>query len=440
MPKTYLLLLVVFEFAIASAPVPMLAQIGGNTSGSTVSGYGIDDLNTSSTINASYLNPASSPILDPFNNTTILNQLSSFPGTWVFAGTGDAMNIPAIPASDFNLVVYHPWVVNNNPFQNEIIGPDGGNWNRGVYNQDAGGADFLLQYTPHLPSDPTEINFIQGFTYDQKAGGQKFHGAQLDNKGSTTSPFYNGNYMGTFVNNKNDRSSPLLIPAGGSAYLLDIPYKCENGGGANCTNGQSNEEYLTFHTQLFQTWVEAATKIPGHGTENVLYGGVQWGYTYTNSDTAPGLYVVGSTDFVTEGQPGVSTFTVTNIGLGPSAITSLTINQAPTMGDPSDYANRVGLLGGTCYVGLILLPSISCTVDMNFITDTSDRGPLYDGITPFVLNVTLANGATANGAQLVVVSDTTPEPASLSLIVTGGGIVACILRRRWSRRTFEARA
>jgi len=429
MRKTRRLLLIALALAIATTPTLLWAQLRGNTGGSTVSGFGIDDVNTSTTINASYLDPSTSPVLDPFTGTTILNQLTRFPGTYVFAGTGDAINVPAIPSSDFNLVVYHPWVVNNNPVQNEIIGPDGGNWNRGVYNQDAGGADFLLQYTPTLPTDPTKINFIQGFSFKQTVAGQNLHGAKLDNNGSTSSPFYNGNFRGTFVNNTNDRSSPLIIPQGGSAYLLDIPFKCENGGGTNCANGNSNEEYLTFHSQIFQTWVEASTPIPGHGIENVLYGGFQWGYTYTNSDT-PGLYIVGSTDFVVEGDSGVSTFTVTNIGLSPGAIKTLVLSQSPTMGDPSDYAKIAGPLGGTCQLGLILSAGFSCTVDVPFTTDLLDQGPKYDGITPFVLSVTLDNGATAIGAQLVVVSDATPEPVGLGFLGSAVGALAVICRRR----------
>jgi MYXO-CTERM domain-containing protein len=417
-----------FALVIAAAPAPLRAQLHGNTAGSTVSGFGIDDVNTSTTIKATYLDPATSPILDPVAGTTILNQLAGFPGTYVFAGTGHAINIPAVPSSDFNLVEYHPWVVNNNPIQNEIIGPDGANWNRGIYNQDAGGADFLLQYTPHLPTDPTQINFIQGFSYNQTIAGQNFRGAKLDNRGGST-PNYNGNFRSTFVNNTNDRSSPLVIPAGGSAFLLDIPYRCENGGGANCANGNSNEEYLTFHTQIFQTWVEAATPIPGHGVENVLYGGVRWGYTYSNADT-PGLYIVGSTDFVTEGQTGVSTLTVTNIGLSPGAITTMALSQSPTIGDSSDYASIVGPPGGTCQIGLILAAGFSCTVDVPFTTDLLDRGPLYDGITPFLLSVTLDNGAAAIGAQLVVVSDAAPEPGGLGFLASALGALAVLRRRR----------
>ena len=133
--------LIAIALAICAAPLSLFAQLNGNTSGSTVSGYGKDDLNTSTTFDASYLNPAASPILDPFDGSTILDKLSGFSGPWVFAGAkgGDAENIAPIPASDFSLVVYSPWVVNNNPFQNAIVAPDGSNWNRGVYGQDAGG-------------------------------------------------------------------------------------------------------------------------------------------------------------------------------------------------------------------------------------------------------------------------------------------------------------
>jgi hypothetical protein len=47
MPKTCRLLVVAFSLAIATTPAPPRTQLRGNTGGSTVSGFGIDDVNMS---------------------------------------------------------------------------------------------------------------------------------------------------------------------------------------------------------------------------------------------------------------------------------------------------------------------------------------------------------------------------------------------------------
>lgn len=259
------------------AVLPARAQIGGQTGGSTAAGVGIDDFNVSMTMGVSYQTNVPSMI-------GAIN-LAGFNGaSYMFAGVGPAVLIPNIPASDFSIFLYQPWVVNDNAGQNGFIGPDGTNYNRGITGQDAGGANFFLTYTPSLASDPTSINFIQ--TISQDDNGMGFGPAFLDNFRSTTSPYYNqgGHAAGVGMIKG---VSPLNIPPGGFAWFIDVPYACENGtaaqrhDGANCSGGA--DETILSQTRIFETFVEADMTIGGVAY-NVLMGGVQWGYTYTNAD------------------------------------------------------------------------------------------------------------------------------------------------------------
>src|SRR2546421_9969839 len=70
---------------------------------------------------------------------------------FAFAGVGVAAGIPNIPDSDFNVNVYNAWVVTNDAF-NDLGGTAR---RRPVTNQEAGGANFELSYTPRAGStDP----------------------------------------------------------------------------------------------------------------------------------------------------------------------------------------------------------------------------------------------------------------------------------------------
>src|SRR5258705_4639840 len=95
--------------------------------------------------------------------------------------------------------------------------------------------------------------------------------------------------------------------------MVDIPYKCEAfiptaegnvppGSKADCSGGPAppNDEILTSDVLTFQTFIESTQTIyynasldePYGLTDNggvaqtwdVLYGGVQWGFSYSNSD------------------------------------------------------------------------------------------------------------------------------------------------------------
>jgi hypothetical protein len=247
--------------------------------GSTVSGFGIDDNNFADTFDATYVSDTSGIL-------AALRNAGFNPSNYVVAGApGPAAGIAPISPLDLSVPVYAPWVVNNNPTNNNLVAPNGRNYNRGVTGQDAGGADFLMYYTPTFRGDPTTVNFIQGFAQETNFAG--FGPPTLDNFGSTVVPYYNndghaagvGTITGVF---------PLIIPPGGTAWLADIPYRCENGPPpytetTNCQIGK--DETILDHFQVFLTVIEAPAEIDGT-TYNVLYGGVSWGYHYRNEDLA----------------------------------------------------------------------------------------------------------------------------------------------------------
>ena len=68
--------------------------------------------------------------------------------------------------------------------------------------------------------------------------------------------------------------------------MVDIPYDCENGqagvSNADCTGGK--DDSLTSQTLYFQSFIEQ-DKVIGGKNYQVLYGGVQWGYSLTMVDT-----------------------------------------------------------------------------------------------------------------------------------------------------------
>jgi hypothetical protein len=71
---------------------------------------------------------------------------AAFPLRLVFAGQGGQQHPEHDPAISPSANAAP--AVNNNATTNFITGPDGGNYNRGVTNQDAGGADIVISYTP----------------------------------------------------------------------------------------------------------------------------------------------------------------------------------------------------------------------------------------------------------------------------------------------------
>ena len=246
----------------------------------TVTTMAIQGLATSQLINQSA--PAFQP--PPPGN----NQLANL----VYAGAaGVGMNWNPISLNDFNLTTYQPWVVNSNATMNNLRGPSNSNNNRGVTDQDAGGVNFVLTYTP-ANGDPRTVNFLQAFSVTTASfnGGNPF--IAMDN-GGRGGPFYNQNGV-SGINNMgpNNGNPPLVVPANtpqnmnNNAWMLDIPFICESGfgGGRGCpATTPQNDETITRYVDIFDVFIESPQVFQGT-TYQVLFGGFQWGFVFTATD------------------------------------------------------------------------------------------------------------------------------------------------------------
>jgi hypothetical protein len=211
---------------------------------------------------------------------------------FAFAGEGVADNIANIAASDFTVCQYMPWVVNNNANANFVTGPDGMNYNRKRSNLDGGGADILISYAPqNNGTDPTSVNFLQGAKLSitgvavTKTFGGPLNLILVDNGGQAT-PFYNPKGVSgvgtTRVKASPLTTSPAIPPPPGQqgpptpavpAWMIDIPLSDAREAGGAFTA-----------VVTFQTFIESSQMIDVNGKStnyDVLYGGVQWGYTVT---------------------------------------------------------------------------------------------------------------------------------------------------------------
>jgi len=302
--------------------VPHALEAAGITGGvgSTVTDGGPngnrDDTNTATTFDVSY---------QTFCTWLITGMQNQFPKVnFTFAGSGSNIGnlFAQVPAGDFTLLVpgvadsqYKPWVNTST----KVINPTGFGDSRPVTNQDAGGANFVLTYTPRPgTSDPTIVNFVQA--YQDNINNAGFAAGRIDNLGDPT-PFYsNVGIHGTGETQLLTKYANIpgqgMNAQGSTAWIVDIPYKCESfiptlegnpppGAKLDCTGGPAppDDEVLTSDVLMFQTFIESTRTIyynealedPYSLTDNggapqtwdVLYGGVQWGFTYTNSDPVP---------------------------------------------------------------------------------------------------------------------------------------------------------
>jgi hypothetical protein len=274
MKKRDLLRFGALALAIGVAPFTMWgALIGGTTAGKTATGTGPDDVDTSTTVNVTYQSYC------PW----IVAGAAAFPAfNFVFAGQGVASNIPNIDPGDFSISQYNPWVVNSNATTNNMNQPDGGTYNRGVTNQDAGGANIIISYTPLNAGDPTKVNFVQAYVESDNGGA--FAAGVID--ASPASPYYNNRGISGTGTTLRTGTIPLMTNSTTAAWMLDVPYDCENGqsgvSNADCTGGK--DDSLTSQTLYFQSFIEQDKVINGTNYQ-VLYGGVQWGYSLTMVDT-----------------------------------------------------------------------------------------------------------------------------------------------------------
>jgi hypothetical protein len=263
---------------VAMAPAIHAATIQGTTAGSTVTGTIGDDIITNATTNITYQTFCS----------WIVNGATAYASSnFLFAGYGAAAALPQIDAGDFTIAQYTPWIgsSNNGAGGNSVTGPDTKQYSRGVTNQEAWGANIVINYTPLGANDPKNVNFVQA--YVESTNGGVFSNGKIDSS-SATSPYYNKNGVaGTGTTNRTG-TVPLVTNNTTAAWLVDIPYDCENGpagvSNADCTGGV--DDTLTSQSILFQTFIESDWVNPADNkTYQVLYGGVQWGYVATTVDT-----------------------------------------------------------------------------------------------------------------------------------------------------------
>lgn len=283
----------VFSIVLAVSLVSLNAHAGviqGTTTGSTVMAPGIanhpmtrDDMDTATTINVTYFRYC------PWIATGAM----AFPTyNFVFAGIGPIGSMfTSVDPGDFTIAQYKPWVVNNNPTMNNISGPNkvgappmNANYNRGVTGQDSGGADIVVYYTPLNAGDPTKVNFVQAFIQNTNNAGVT--AGKIDN-GPATTPYYNDTGVAGTGTTVQTGTIGLTTSKTTSAWLVDIPYRCENGpvnpgGTVGCLGGV--DDTLTSQVQTFQTFIESNQTVDGK-TYQVLYGGVQWGYSLNMVDT-----------------------------------------------------------------------------------------------------------------------------------------------------------
>lgn len=270
--------------ALCVAVTLLVREASAITMAPTAQGFGPDDFNISTLMPATYI--TASGMLS--NALTAAGFTGATGWNFAFAGVGPAAAIANIPATDFTLNYYQAWVVTNDPIPN---GTTSSNFpTRPVMNQDAGGADFVLTYTPRPgTSDPVLIHFIQAFTEMQNGAVRGNANGNLDAPRNVVSPYYDliaGAPNGTI---------------GNSTWMRDIPFTCESGalmrinGGTGC--GPGVDETILSRSDTFNVFVVGATTVDlsstgGSPFTHIIYGGEQWGYTYTNSDTPePGAAV-----------------------------------------------------------------------------------------------------------------------------------------------------
>jgi hypothetical protein len=260
--------------AIGIAPFTMWgAIIQGPIAGKTATGAGPDDVDTATTINVTF---------QTFCPWIVAGAAAYAGSNFIFAGQGVASIYNSVDPGDFTISQYNPWVVNSNATNNNMNRPDGGTYNRGVTNQDAGGANIIISYTPKNAGDPDKVNFVQAFIESDNGGA--FSNGTIDASGA--SPYYNNRGISGTGTTLRTGTIPLRPNSTTPAWMLDVPYDCENGqagvSNADCTGGV--DDSLTSQTLYFQSFIEQDKVINGTNYQ-VLFGGVQWGYSLTIVET-----------------------------------------------------------------------------------------------------------------------------------------------------------
>jgi len=253
------------------------ADIKGAVKGSTVTAppekahpMSRDDKDTTTTVDIKFL-----------TTSDIVNEAAkAFPTyKFVYAGVGDiGSKFTPISASDFTIDKYAPWVVNSP----DVKSPGGHVYNRGVVDQDAGGASIIISYLP-TKDDPFDVNFLQAYTIaiNKGAAGK----GTMDNCGAT-GPYYNQD-CAAGADSNDVATVPLKSNLTTKAWILDTPYICESGfspGGTGCpATTPATDETITNYVDMFDTFLEADQTYKGT-LYSVLYGGFHWGFTFTAVD------------------------------------------------------------------------------------------------------------------------------------------------------------
>jgi len=270
-------------------------SIGGVTTAKPVSAGPVnphpqsrDDTDTVTPLDITFL--SSSSII-----TTAAEDFPKF--DFVFAGDQATVgkNFTPIDPSDFNIGVYLPWVVDSVA----VKSPGGTTYDRKVTGQDACGENIVIDYTPNAnaePPDPTRVNFLQA--YSITINGRAKPIIEMDH-GFAFSPYYNA--QGAIGVDSKDLPPTVPLDASGTdAWMLDTPDLCESGPAArDCpTPDPKNEEAYTRYVDTFNTFVEADQTFDGKSYQ-VLYGGIQWGFTLTMTDVPePSTWIMMLAGFV----------------------------------------------------------------------------------------------------------------------------------------------
>lgn len=264
-------------------PLTVNALPNPATSPASVSGWGVDDWNTS-TLKS---NPASS--VDGNGNnvpgiyngacswiTTAMTAAYKAPGT---AASGAQWNWAAAPFAgelgDLTVTDYKPWVVQpittvngfSLDYTGTIFNANFGGANQGTYKaqaQDAGGATFGLNYT-RAAGDPQNMVFIQALQDITTSPTGSTTTYKLDNNAGSGFPQYGG--ASTYGNNN----------AGQVSKMADGPFRSEQ--------DPATEDFS--YDIEFQTVLASYSTINGKGFYTLYPLAEAWGFTYVNSDVRP---------------------------------------------------------------------------------------------------------------------------------------------------------
>ena len=163
-------------------------------------------------------------------------------------------------------------------------------------NVDGGGTNIVVSYQP-TAGDPTRVNFVQGtvatlngmyVTPINVAPGTSpsgLSGGFIDASPnlSPLSPFYNVNYAaGTGTTYQGgEPQQDGSITAGTSPLVTQVGPPAVPAWMGDSPAFYSNDGAVFTYTQTFQAFIESTQPISGT-TYDVMFGGVQWGYTVTS--------------------------------------------------------------------------------------------------------------------------------------------------------------